>query len=107
MPTRKPTISESARLVSSAIRAAAASVSFITCGRGRFGLAGAVVVMFVIYSFLAAHQSRSGIRHCRARPGQSIILRKAYFEEGWMRGPPWRDTSPHIQNQPRLVGHAV
>src|SRR5882757_10217655 len=60
MPTRKPTISESARLVSSVIRCAAASVSFITCGRGRgFGLetgVGEAGAMSVIYSFLAAHQ---------------------------------------------------
>src|SRR3954451_875698 len=54
MPTRRPTISESARLVNSAIRWAAASVSFITCGRGRgFGLDPGVEgfgVMFVIGS---------------------------------------------------------
>src|SRR5205823_11833136 len=55
MPTRKPTISESARLVSSVMRAAAASVSFMTCGRGRgFGLgagvfeAGVIPVMWLI-----------------------------------------------------------
>src|SRR3954468_11052711 len=42
MPTRSPMICESARWVSSRTRAAAASVSRITCGRGRgFGLAGA------------------------------------------------------------------
>src|ERR1700709_536370 len=61
MPTRSPTISESARLVSSAIRAAAASVSFITCGRGRaFALADVVDdgVISVICSILAGHQSR-------------------------------------------------
>src|ERR1700730_16472989 len=61
MPTRRPTISESARLVSSVIRAAAASVNFITCGRGRgFALAGVVDdgVISVIYSILAGHQSR-------------------------------------------------
>jgi hypothetical protein len=49
-------------LVSSAIRCAAASVSFITCGRGRgFGLdagVGELGVIFVIYSVLAAHQCR-------------------------------------------------
>src|SRR3984885_9249975 len=60
MPTRRPTISESARLVSSWIRCAAASVSFITCGRGRgFGFAagvGELGVMSVIYSVLAANQ---------------------------------------------------
>jgi hypothetical protein len=60
MPTRRPTISESARLVSSAMRWAAASVSFMTCGRGRgFGLAagfGEAGVMSVIYSILAAYQ---------------------------------------------------
>src|SRR5882762_9820121 len=60
MPTRRPTISESARLVSSVTRAAAASVSFMTCGRGRgFGLeagafeagvfeAGIIPVMWLI-----------------------------------------------------------
>jgi hypothetical protein len=52
IPTRRPTISESARLVSSVIRCAAASVSFMTCGRGRgFGLAagvGEAGVMFVM-----------------------------------------------------------
>src|SRR5882757_6423070 len=78
MPTRSPTISESARLVSSAIRVAAASVSFITCGRGRgFALAGVVDdgVISVIYSILAGHQSRleifrhSGMRPLGRRPG--------------------------------------
>src|SRR3954454_21208040 len=78
MPTRRPTISESARLVSSVIRAAAASVSFITCGRGRgFGLAGVfdAGVMSVIYSVLAAYQCRleilghSGMRPLGRRPG--------------------------------------
>jgi hypothetical protein len=59
MPTRNPTISESARLVSSVIRAAAASVNFITCGRGRgFAFAGVVEagVISFIYSVLAAIQ---------------------------------------------------
>src|SRR3954469_19224288 len=78
MPTRRPTISESARLVSSVIRAAAASVSFNTCGRGRgFGLAGVVDagVMSVIYSILAAYQCRlevlrhSGMCPLGRRPG--------------------------------------
>src|ERR1051325_10628357 len=81
MPTRSPTISESARLVSSVIRAAAASVSFITCGRGRFGLAGVVVVISIIYSVLAGHQSLLPSSHDAA--------------------------SPHIQHETRLVGHAV
>jgi hypothetical protein len=53
MPTRRPTISESARRVNSATRWAAASVSFITCGRGRgFALgvdeAGVMSVMWSI-----------------------------------------------------------
>src|SRR5260370_20160782 len=60
IPTRKPTISESARFVSSPIRCAAASVSFMTCGRGRgFGFAtgvGDAGVMSVSHSFLAADQ---------------------------------------------------
>ena len=45
------------------MRVAAASVSFITCGRGRgFGLAGATGVISVIWSVLAAVQCR--IRGC-------------------------------------------
>src|ERR1700712_4774743 len=90
MPTRKPTISESARLVSSAIRAAAASVSFITCGRGRgFALAGVVEagVISVIYSVLAGHQSR-------------LISRKQLK-------PKSSNASPHVENKTCLVGHAV
>ena len=62
-PDAKPTISESARLVSSVIRCAAASVSFMTCGRGRgFGLAagaGEAGVMSVMWSIPAANQCRS------------------------------------------------
>src|SRR4029079_6837100 len=63
MPTRKPTISESARWVSSVMRWAAASVSFMTCGRGGgFGLeagVGALGVISVMWSIPAANQCQS------------------------------------------------
>src|SRR3569833_4484438 len=68
MPTRKPTISESARFVSSVIRCAAASVSFITCGRGRtLGLAEGVDVVFVMVSPHVEDEARL-IAHPVRRP---------------------------------------
>src|SRR6478736_4621405 len=87
MPTRRPTISESARFVSSVIRAAAASVSLMTCGRGRgFGLeagAGEAGVMSFIWSVPAANQCRSF----------SVKI-------------PW-NASPHIEDEARLVAHPI
>src|SRR5882757_2818888 len=86
MPTRSPTISESARLVSSVIRCAAASVSFITCGRGRgFGLdtgVGEAGVMSVMWSIPKANQCR-------------LFSREQ------------ANASPHIEDEARLVGHPV
>src|ERR1700694_3859674 len=88
MPTRRPTISESARLVSWAMRCAAASVSFMTCGRGRgFALetgVGEVGVMSVMWSI--------------PRP---IQCRRCSCE----RSCP--NASPHIENEARLVRHPV
>src|SRR6185312_6975798 len=88
IPTRRPTISESARLVSSVIRAAAASVSFMTCGRGRgFGFAagvGEAGVMLAMSSFPTANQCLSSSRKTVKSPH-----------------------SPHIEDETRLVGHAV
>src|SRR5882724_6080469 len=84
MPTRRPTISESARLVSSVMRCAAASVSFMTCGRGR-GLEagkGEAGVMSVMWSIPAANQCQSSSR-------------KAV------------NASPHIEDEAGLVGHPI
>src|SRR5205823_14913098 len=84
MPTRKPTISESARLVSSVIRCAAASVSFMTCGRGRgFGLAAGVGVAGVISVMWSIQKAKSM---------PAIFLCNA---------------SPHIKDEARLVAHPV
>src|SRR5437764_11847533 len=82
MPTRRPTISESARLVSSVIRAAAASVSFITWGRGRLGLAGVVVVISVIYSVLAEHQSGLVRLHHMFRTRRASSLMRSGVQAG-------------------------
>src|SRR5882757_156613 len=85
MPTRKPTISESARRVSSVIRCAAACVSFITCGRGRgFGFDAGVVeagVMSVMWSIQ------------RAKSMPAIFLKT--------------HASPHIEYEACLVRHPV
>src|ERR1700712_2169364 len=103
MPTRNPTISESARLVSSAIRSAAASVSFITCGRGRgFGFTGVAGVISVIYSILAPNQCPGLV------PGLDPAIHLPSYESCEEDGYAGRDeASPHIQNEPRLVGHPV
>src|SRR5437588_1585436 len=71
-------IAESARPVSSVMRCAAASVSRMTCGRGRgFSLdegVGDAGVISVIYSFLAGTSMRP---------------------------------SPHIEDEARLIAHPV
>src|SRR5882757_5995124 len=125
MPTRSPTISESARLVSSVIRAAAASVSFITCGRGRgFALAGVVDdgVISVIYSILAGHQSRleifviPGCALLGADPESSTVHRSGFrvrspsdkidfvnFALCSRPGMTVANASPHVENEARLV----
>src|SRR5215471_13486492 len=86
---RNPTISESARRVSCRTRCAAASVSFITCGRGRaFGLETGVgdgCVMSLMWSIPSANQCR-------------FISRLAAYAH---------DASPHIQDETRLVAHPL
>src|SRR5215468_8509449 len=86
---RKATISESARRVNSSTRCAAASVSFMTCGRGRaFGLktgVGDACLMSLMWSIPTANQCW-------------FISRFAPYAH---------NASPHIQDEARLVAHPL
>src|SRR5207247_744873 len=104
MPTRRPTISESARSVSSVMRCAAASVSFMTCGRGRgFGLetgAGAAGVMSVMWSIPAANQCPSSSR-------KPVKFAHDLFGKPVPTFPDHANASPHIEDEAGLVGHPI
>src|ERR1700722_19851227 len=101
------------------MRSAAASVSFMTCGRGRgFGLAAGVgeagvmsVMCFVLtaiqwriiaFEKLNANSTALSLRvfltrtdpHPGSSPGQAFAGKRSA-------------TSPHIEDKARLVGHSV
>src|SRR5216683_7120756 len=96
MPTRKPTMSESARLLSSRMRCAAASVSFMTCGRGRLGAA---------------------VLGLDAGVDEACVMSVMWSDPGGKSMPPFFpenpkplvscSASPHIEDEARLVAHPV